>query len=406
MAWLLREGEVLATLELAGSLSDRMRGLVGRNHYEGALLLRPARSVHSVGMRFAIDVAFCDAELVVTEALCLRPYRMTLPRLGVSCVLEAGARPRVARTRAGGSRGGLRAVAAPPRGPAGDRRGVRAPTRPAGTLVLVATPIGNLGDLSPRAVSTLGRVGVIACEDTRRTRRLLTHAGVSGKDLLAVHDHNEAAQVAHVLRLLDRGVDVAVVTDAGTPGISDPGAQLLAAAAAAGARVEVVPGPSAAVAALVVSGLPGDRFCFEGFLPRKGRARADRLGAVAGDRRTSVIYEAPPRVAATLADLADACGPLRRVAVVRELTKLHEEVWRGTLEGAAARARETAPRGEHVLVVAGAAEAEPASDDEVAACLAVKLAAGVPAKEAVPLVAAELDVPKRRVYDASVRLRR
>ena|SRR5438105_2090881 len=277
---------------------------------------------------------------------------------------------------------------------------------PTGSLILVSTPIGNLGDLSPRATDTLARVGVIACEDTRHTRKLLTHAGISGKQLLAVHDHNEAGQVAHVLGLLDRGVDVAVVTDAGTPGISDPGTRLVVAAAAAGARVEVVPGPSALVAALVLSGLPTARFCFEGFLPRKGRERAERLGAIAAERRTTVLYEAPHRLEATLGDLLAACGPLRLVAVARELTKLHEEVWRGTLDGALARARESAPRGEHVLVVAGAGGPEPASDEQVEAAVAAKLAEGVPAKEAVPLVAAELGVPKRRVYDASVRLRK
>jgi 16S rRNA (cytidine1402-2'-O)-methyltransferase len=282
---------------------------------------------------------------------------------------------------------------------------VSPPTRPGGALILVATPIGNLGDLSPRAAATLARVGVIACEDTRHTRRLLTHAGVSGRELLAVHDHNEASQVARVLGLLDRGVDVAVVTDAGTPGISDPGARLVAAAAAAGARVETVPGPSALVAALVVSGMPSDRFCFEGFLPRKGRERADRLRAIASERRTTVVYEAPRRVAATLADLGAACGPRRLVAVARELTKIHEEVWRGTLGEARARAVETPPRGEHVLVVAGAPEPEPAGDEEVAAVLRAKLDGGLTPKEAVPLVAAELGVPKRRVYDAAVRLR-
>ena len=277
---------------------------------------------------------------------------------------------------------------------------------PTGSLILVSTPIGNLGDLSPRATDTLARVGVIACEDTRHTRKLLTHAGISGKRLLAVHEHNEAGQVAHVLGLLDRGVDVAVVTDAGTPGISDPGTRLVVAAAGAGARVEVVPGPSALVAALVLSGLPTARFCFEGFLPRKGRERAERLGAIAAERRTTVLYEAPHRLEATLGDLLAACGPLRLVAVARELTKLHEEVWRGTLDGALARALESAPRGEHVLVVAGAGGPEPASDEQVEAAVAAKLAEGVPAKEAVPLVASELGVPKRRVYDASVRLRK
>ncbi|MGH9064131.1 MAG: 16S rRNA (cytidine(1402)-2'-O)-methyltransferase, partial [Acidimicrobiales bacterium] len=252
----------------------------------------------------------------------------------------------------------------------------------AGALVLVATPIGNLLDLSPRAARALSEADVIACEDTRRTRKLLTHAGITGKRLLAVHDHNEAGQVGPVLAELDRGAVVAVVSDAGTPAVSDPGARLAAAAAAAGARVSVVPGPSAAVAALVVSGLPTGRWCFEGFLPRRGRERAERLAAVATDRRTTVIYEAPHRLAATLAALSEACGPVRHVAVVRELTKVHEEVWRGTLAGALARTDEVPARGEHTIVLAGAPEPSPPGEDEVEEAVAAALAGGRPAREA------------------------
>jgi len=274
-----------------------------------------------------------------------------------------------------------------------------------GTLVLVATPIGNLGDLSPRAVRTLAEADVIACEDTRHTRHLLTHAGIPARRLLAIHDHNEAAQVGRVLGLLDEGLRVAVVADAGTPGISDPGSRLVAAAAAAGARVEVVPGPSAVVAALVVSGLATDRFCFEGFLPRKGADRRDRLAAIAAEARTTVLYEAPHRLAATLADLAGACDPARLVAVARELTKVHEEVWRGTLGAAAARAAETEPRGEHVLVVEGAPRPGPPDDNTVEEVLRARLTAGQPAKEAVAAVAGELRVPRRRVYELSLRIR-
>ncbi|MDQ3898283.1 MAG: 16S rRNA (cytidine(1402)-2'-O)-methyltransferase, partial [Actinomycetota bacterium] len=160
-------------------------------------------------------------------------------------------------------------------------------------LVLVGTPIGNLGDLSPRAVEALTTADTIACEDTRRTRALLSHLGIpAGRRLLAVHDHNEAAAVGDVLARLDQGQRVVVVTDAGMPGISDPGERLVAAAAAAGHAVDVVPGPSALVAALVVSGLPTGRFVFEGFLPRKGSARAQRLAEVAADVRTTVLFEA------------------------------------------------------------------------------------------------------------------
>jgi 16S rRNA (cytidine1402-2'-O)-methyltransferase len=219
-----------------------------------------------------------------------------------------------------------------------------------------------------------------------------------------VHDHNEAAQTRSILALLDRGQNVAVVTDAGTPGISDPGARLAGAVAAAGGDVTVVPGPSALVAALVVSGLSTARFVFEGFLPRKGGDRSERLAALAGEQRTMILYEAPHRLAATLADLVERCGPLRQVAVIRELTKLHEEVWRGTLAGALDRARAAPPRGEHVLVVAGAPTAVP-GEAEVEAALQARLSSGRTAKEAVAEVAGELKVPKRRVYDAALRLR-
>ena len=198
-------------------------------------------------------------------------------------------------------------------------------------LVLVGTPIGNLGDLSPRAVDELAAADAICCEDTRRTGRLLQHAGVERRPLVVVNDHTEVSAIAGVLERLSRGERVAVVTDAGMPGISDPGERLVRAAVAAGHIVEVVPGPSAAVTALVASGLATGRYAFEGFLPRKGSGRSGRLAEIAVERRTTVLYEAPHRVARTLADLAGACGPDRRVAIARELTKLHEEVWRGSL---------------------------------------------------------------------------
>ena len=274
-----------------------------------------------------------------------------------------------------------------------------------GVLVLVGTPIGNLGDLSPRAVEVLRTADVIACEDTRRTRQLLTAAGVpAGRRLIAVHDHNEAAQVKGVLARLDGGQTVAVVTDAGMPGISDPGERLVAAAVAAGHRIDVVPGPSAAVAALVVSGLPTGRWCVEGFLPRKGRDRSRRLAELAAETRTSVLFESPRRVQATAADLAQAMGGERRVAVARELTKKFEEVWRGTLSEAVAHLAEVEPLGEFVLVIAGAPEREPATDSDVEDALRARLASGVPKRDAVAEVAADLAVPKRQVYDAAVKL--
>jgi len=265
--------------------------------------------------------------------------------------------------------------------------------------VLVGTPIGNLGDLSPRAAEELGRADVVACEDTRRTGKLLAHIGVRVPHLMVVNDHTEPRAVPDVLARLDRGQRIVVVSDAGMPGISDPGERLVAAATNAGHRVEVVPGPSAAVTALVASGLPAGRFVFEGFLPRKGSGRSERVAAVAAERRTVVLYEAPHRLARTLADLADACGPTRRVALARELTKLHEELWRGPLSAAVARCDEVEPRGEYVVVLDGAPAPAAATDDDVRAAVARARGAGSSTRDAVAEVAQALGVPKRRVYD-------
>jgi 16S rRNA (cytidine1402-2'-O)-methyltransferase len=272
--------------------------------------------------------------------------------------------------------------------------------------VLVGTPIGNLGDLSPRAVDVLRDADLVVCEDTRHSGRLLQAAGVSAKRLLAAHDHNEAAQIGTVLDRLRAGETVAIVTDAGMPGISDPGERMVRAAADAGIEVVVVPGPSAAVAALVLSGLPTGRFVFEGFLPRSGSGRTERLRALAGEERTIVLYEAPHRTARTLADLAASFGGDRRVAIARELTKLHEEVWRGTLAGAVAHVAEIEPRGEHVLVVDGAPPVTPATDDELTAAVTRLIGDGLSTRDAVAEVASSFDVPKRRVYDLATGGRR
>jgi 16S rRNA (cytidine1402-2'-O)-methyltransferase len=281
---------------------------------------------------------------------------------------------------------------------------VRNGERTDGLLVLVGTPIGNLGDLTPRAAEALRSADVICCEDTRRTGRLLQHAGVERPRLVVVNDHTEAREVPGVVARLARGERVAVVSDAGMPGISDPGELLVRAAVAAGHAVEVVPGPSAALAALVTSGLPAGRFVFEGFLPRKGSGRTERLGAVGAEPRTVVLYEAPHRLARTLADLAEACGPDRRVAVARELTKLHEEVWRGSLGDALAWVRTAEPRGEIVLVLEGAPAAGPPDDGALVDALRYELAAGATARDAARAVAARLGVPRRRVYDLATRL--
>ncbi len=272
-----------------------------------------------------------------------------------------------------------------------------------GRLVLVGTPIGNLADLSPRAADALRAADAVACEDTRRTGRLLEHLGVRARALVVVNDHTEADRVGEVLARLAAGETVVVVSDAGMPGIADPGERLVRAAAAEGHPVEVVPGPSAAVTALVVSGLPSGRFAFEGFLPRKGSGRTERLAAVAAEPRTVVLYEAPHRLGRTLADLAAGCGGERRVVLARELTKLHEEVWRGTLAEAAARAQDVEPRGEYVLVLDGAPPSSPPDDERVRAALDVERASGSSTRDAVAAVAASLGVSKRRVYDIATR---
>jgi 16S rRNA (cytidine1402-2'-O)-methyltransferase len=280
-----------------------------------------------------------------------------------------------------------------------------------GQLVLVATPIGNLGDLSPRARDVLAAADLICCEDTRRTRALLSACGITSKGpkgdrLLSLHGHNEASRLDRVAAAVASGDTVAVVSDAGTPGISDPGAWLAGQLAAAGATVSTVPGPSSVLGALVVSGLPVDRFCVEGFLPRKGPERRRRLGALMADARTTVVLEAPSRVAATLAELA-ANDATRPAAVVRELTKLHEEVWRGTLGEAAAVFAAREVRGEVVLVVGGAPSAPPADDEAVEAAVRDALdhdpSAGP--RQVAELVAASLDVPRRRAYEAALRVR-
>jgi 16S rRNA (cytidine1402-2'-O)-methyltransferase len=273
----------------------------------------------------------------------------------------------------------------------------------AGVLVLVGTPIGNLGDLSPRAVEALAKADVVCCEDSRRTGRLLQHAGVRARALLVVNDHNEKQRVDEVLLRLSRGERVAVVTDAGMPGIADPGERLVAAASRDGFTIEVVPGPSAAIAGLVASGLPTGRFVFEGFLSRKAGARRERLQSLVDDERTLVVYEAPHRLEQTLADLSDVLGGWRRVAVARELTKLHEEVWRGHLAEATAWAAESGPKGEIVLVVQGQLRAGPPSAEDVEAAVQARLDAGDSARDAAAAVAADLGVPKRQAYEVANR---
>lgn len=276
---------------------------------------------------------------------------------------------------------------------------------PTGSLVLVATPIGNLGDLSPRAVEALRGAALVCCEDTRRTGKLLHHAGISARMAVA-NEHTEAARIGEVVELLAAGHDVALVSDAGTPGISDPGERLVRAVLDAGHTVSAVPGPAAVVMALVISGIDTTRFVFEGFLPRSGGERTARVAEVAAERRTTVLYEAPHRLARTVHDLCTACGADRRIAITRELTKLHEEIWRGTLGEAVRHVEEVEPRGEYVLVLAGAAPAPAADDDAIRAALRSALERGDTRRDAVATVTAELGVAKRRVFDLATTLPR
>jgi len=221
-----------------------------------------------------------------------------------------------------------------------------------GTLYVVATPLGNLGDLSPRAAETLKRVAAVAAEDTRRTRPLLAHVG-SGAELVSVHAHSPDAAIERVLRQLAGGRDVALVTDAGTPAVSDPGVALVAAARARDFPVVTVPGPTAVAAALAVSGLSADRYVFLGFLPRKGGERQRLLDTIAKSEWTVVVFEAPNRTAELLDDLVATCGAERRGVVARELTKLFEETRDGTLAELAGYYRNTPPRGEVTVIVSG-----------------------------------------------------
>ena len=266
-----------------------------------------------------------------------------------------------------------------------------------GRLVLVATPIGNLGDLSPRAAEELAAADLVACEDTRRTGRLLQHAGISGSDLLRLDEHTEERSTAVVVDRITGGDTVALVSDAGMPGISDPGERVVRRVVEAGHPVVVVPGPSAPVAAVSASGLATDRWCMEGFLPRKGSARSDRLAELAVEERTMVLFESPNRLAKTLRDLVGVLGPDRRAVVAREMTKLHEEFVRGTVVELADRFDEP-PKGEVVLVLEGAPPPAEVDDERIQVVLDEARAGGASTRDAADEAARRLGVSRRRAY--------
>jgi 16S rRNA (cytidine1402-2'-O)-methyltransferase len=271
---------------------------------------------------------------------------------------------------------------------------------PRGTLYVVSTPIGNMGDFSFRAVETLKQVSAVLAEDTRHTRHLLTRYAIE-TPLLAYHEHNEAKTTPIlVTRLLD-GESLALVSDAGTPLLSDPGARLVKAAADAGVTVVPVPGASALLAALVASAVDVDRFTFFGFLARKGRERRDAIDEIAALRHTAVVYEAPARVADTLAELARAGAGGRPAVVARELTKQFEELRRGTLAELAAYYHEAPPRGEVVIVIAGAPSRNAATEDELRTRAAELRASGLAARDVAAALVAELGAPRNLAYRLS-----
>ena len=275
----------------------------------------------------------------------------------------------------------------------------------AGTLYLVPTPIGNLGDISPRAKKPLAEADFIAAEDTRVSLKLLNHLELK-KPLVSYYEHNKNESGPRIVERLLAGESCALVTDAGSPAISDPGEDLVALCAKAGVCVCAIPGPCAAVTALSVSGLPTGRFCFEGFLSTNKKSRREHLDSLKSERRTMIFYEAPHKLQNTLKDLTDAFGPERRISLCRELTQLHEQILRMTLGEALAYYTENDPRGEYVLILEGAAEAsvEALTLEDAVSLALERIASGASKKDAVREVSRETGFPKNALYDAVLRM--
>ena len=271
-------------------------------------------------------------------------------------------------------------------------------------LYLVPTPIGNLGDISARCRETLENADFIAAEDTRVTLKLLNHLGIK-KSLISYYEHNKAVQGSKIVERILAGETCALVSDAGSPAISDPGEDLVKQCAAAGIPVCAIPGPCAAITALSISGQATGRFCFEGFLSTAKKSRREHLDSLEKEQRTMIFYEAPHKLLTTLTDMAEVFGGDRPISLCRELTKLHEEVVRTTLSEAVARYTETPPKGEFVLIVAGAPaeEKEAPSETDAAARVEQLIAQGLSRKDAVKQTAKELDLPKNVVYDIALK---
>ena len=273
-----------------------------------------------------------------------------------------------------------------------------------GTLYVVGTPIGNLEDMTFRAVRILQSVDVIAAEDTRHTGKLLQHFQIKTPQL-SYHEHNRNERLPELLSQLGEGKAIALVTDAGMPGISDPGYELVKACIEAGIEVVPVPGATASITALAAAGLPTDRFVFEGFLPASGQERQKRLESLPSESRTFILYESPHRIRQTLQDLAECLGQYRPIVLAREITKLHEEFWRGTIRDAIAHYTQHEPRGEFTLVVAGAELAMPAlSEDALKAELMQIMAQGVSRSQASRQLAQLTQLPRRQLYQLALAL--
>ncbi|WP_258229148.1 16S rRNA (cytidine(1402)-2'-O)-methyltransferase [Arthrobacter sp. HMWF013] len=268
-------------------------------------------------------------------------------------------------------------------------------------MILAATPIGNTGDASVRLIGLLGTADIVAAEDTRRLHRLVQNLGVTvGGRVISYHEHNEATKTAELLEQVRAGKTLVMVTDAGMPSVSDPGFRLVEGAVAAGLTVTAVPGPSAVLTALALSGLPTDRFCFEGFLPRKAGERASRLADLSTERRTMVFFEAPHRLESMLRALRERFGAERRIAVCRELTKTYEEVLRGTVGELLLWAENNEVRGEIAVVLGGAPEQAPGTPEDHVAAVNELISQGIRLKEAVAAVAEDVRVSKRELYSA------
>ena len=275
----------------------------------------------------------------------------------------------------------------------------------AGMLYLVPTPIGNLGDISQRCRETLENADFIAAEDTRVSLKLLNHLGIK-KSLVSYFEHNKAFKGEQIVQRILAGETCALVSDAGSPAISDPGEDLVKQCAAAGITVCAIPGPCAVITALSISGQATGRFCFEGFLSTSKKSRREHLESLKNEQRTMIFYEAPHKLLSTLEDMAEVFGPDRSISLCRELTKLHEEVVRTTLGGAIEKYTEAPPKGEFVLVIAGAEPAveEEATADDAAARLKQLLESGLSRKDAVKQTAKELDLPKNTVYEIALNI--